>query len=123
MTQLQSSTSAAPQASGPINTLRLAVSGEAGNSTIFVTITPPNQPGADGTPEKRAPVDLCCVIDVSGSMDDDAAVPSETDKPLEVTGLSVMDVTKHAMKTIIASMGDGKFSHIYYTTRNSNRMP
>ena len=69
------------------NTLRLTVSGESGNSSVLVTVHPPREPGVDGTPPKRAPVDLCCVIDISGSMDDDAAVPSEQDKPLEVTGL------------------------------------
>lgn len=105
MTQI---TAPAPQAAGPANTLRLGLSTEAGGSSIYATILPPTQPGVDGTPAKRAPVDLCCVIDVSGSMDDNAAVPSEQDKPLEVTGLNVMDVTKHAMKTIIASLGDGR---------------
>jgi hypothetical protein len=103
MTQL-----ANQQVSGPASNLRLSLSAEAGSSSILATVYPPAEPGADGTPPKRAPVDLCCVIDVSGSMDDDAAVPSEADKPLEVTGLSVMDVTKHAMKTIISSMGEGK---------------
>lgn len=119
MTQLQTSnTSTAPQASGPANTLRLTVSADAGNSSLLATIHPPSQPGSDGTPEKRAPVDLCCVIDVSGSMDDDAAVPSEQDKPLEVTGLSVMDVTKHAMRTIIASMGeDDRLALVSFTNR------
>ena len=107
MTQI---TSPAPQAAGPVPTLSLSLSTDAGGSSIYATVLPPVQPGADGTPPKRAPVDLCCVIDVSGSMDDNAAVPSEQDKPLEVTGLYIMDVTKHAMKTIIASLGDGKRS-------------
>jgi hypothetical protein len=105
MTQI---THPAPQAADPVTTLRLGLSSDAGGSSIYATVLPPVHPGADGTPSKRAPVDLCCVIDVSGSMDDNAAVPSEQDKPLEVTGLNVMDVTKHAMKTIIASLGDGK---------------
>jgi hypothetical protein len=87
MTQFSTTTTPAPQASGPVNTLRLTVSAEAGNSSVLATVYPPSEPGASGTPPNRAPVDLCCVIDVSGSMDDDAAVPSEADKPLEVTGL------------------------------------
>jgi hypothetical protein len=87
MTQFSSTTTPAPQASGPTNTLRLSVSPKAGNSSILTTIYPPSEPGASGTPPNRAPVDLCCVIDVSGSMNDDAAVPSEADKPKEVTGL------------------------------------
>lgn len=40
-------------------------------------------------------------------MDDDAAVPSEQDKPIEVTGLSIMDITKHALRTILASLKEG----------------
>lgn len=106
MTQI---TGPAPQAAGPENTLRLGLSTQAGSSSVYVSVLAPSEPGADGTPTRRAPVDLCCVIDVSGSMDDNAAVPSEQDKPLEQTGLSVMDVTKHAMKTIIASLGNGIF--------------
>ncbi|PVF96238.1 hypothetical protein CPB86DRAFT_787124 [Serendipita vermifera] len=102
MTQLNNT----QQVSGPASNLRLTLSADAGNSSLLATVHGPAEPGSDGTPPKRAPVDLCCVIDVSGSMDDDAAVPSEQDKPLEVTGLSVMDVTKHAMKTIISSMGE-----------------
>jgi len=70
-----------------VNALRLSVSAEAGSSSVLATIHPPSEPGANETPPNRAPVDLCCVIDVSGSMDDDAAVPSEADKPMEVTGL------------------------------------
>ncbi|CCA72300.1 hypothetical protein PIIN_06234 [Serendipita indica DSM 11827] len=103
MTQI----SAQPQASAPETTFRLSVSTEAGNSSLLVTVDPPAAPGANGTPAERAPVDLCCVIDVSGSMDDDAAVPSEQDKPIEVTGLSIMDITKHALRTILASLKEG----------------
>lgn len=35
---------------------------------LLITITPPQQPLNPGTekPGKRAPVDICCVIDVSG---------------------------------------------------------
>jgi len=88
MTQYNfTSTTPAPQAAGPANTLRLTVSGEGGNSSALVTIHPPSQPGDAGTPPQRAPVDLCCVVDISGSMADDAAVPSEQDKPREMTGL------------------------------------
>lgn len=99
---------AAPQAAGPAQRFSLTVA-DSGNSTFLATIHPPSEPGVDRTPQDRAPVDLCCVIDVSGSMQDDAAVPSDQDKPMEVTGLSVMDVTKHALRTIIASMGERKF--------------
>lgn len=47
----------------------------------------------------RTPVDVCCVIDISGSMGSLAEIPSG-----ESTGLSILDIVKHAVKTIIKSM-------------------
>ena len=45
------------------------------------------------------------VIDVSGSMAAPAPVPGEEDS--ENTGLSVLDLTKHAARTIIETMNEG----------------
>ena len=54
------------------------------------------------------PCDIILVIDVSGSMDDEAPVP--TTDPLEKknrrNGLSILDLTKHAARTIIASLNE-----------------
>jgi hypothetical protein len=47
----------------------------------------------------RTPVDVACVIDISGSMGAAAEIPNG-----ESTGLSVLDIVKHAVKTIIKSM-------------------
>ncbi|KAJ3125841.1 hypothetical protein HK098_008154 [Nowakowskiella sp. JEL0407] len=49
-------------------------------------------------PLKRIPVDLCAVIDVSGSMGEQASLTNE------MSELAVLDVVKHAMRTIIAAM-------------------
>ncbi|KAJ3265364.1 hypothetical protein HDU76_012060, partial [Blyttiomyces sp. JEL0837] len=38
----------------------------------------------------RAPVDVVCIVDVSGSMDDPAIISSST--PQETTGLTVLDI-------------------------------
>jgi Mg-chelatase subunit ChlD len=57
------------------------------------------------TPEgQRAPVDVVVVIDVSGSMGDRATLKSESGK-MEDNGLTILDVTKHAVKTIIKILG------------------
>lgn len=50
----------------------------------------------------RTSLDLCAIIDVSGSMSTEARLSSG-----ETFGLSILDVVKHAMKTIIESMREG----------------
>ena len=44
------------------------------------------------------PHDICCVVDISGSMG--SAAPSATNDP-ETQGFSVLDIVKHAIKTIV----------------------
>jgi len=51
----------------------------------------------------RVPIDVVCVIDVSGSMNAAAELKTATGES-ESFGLSVLDIVKHAMKTIIASL-------------------
>ncbi|EPS40220.1 hypothetical protein H072_6003 [Dactylellina haptotyla CBS 200.50] len=80
---------------------------EHGSNNFLVTIVPPRAPEKvkEGS-FKRAPLDLCCVIDVSGSMEESAPAQSEDGKTKEDTGLTILDVVKHAMKTIIATLND-----------------
>jgi len=49
---------------------------------------------------KRLPVVLCCVVDVSGSMQVEAVVKDANGKS-ESDGISVLGVVKHSIKTII----------------------
>lgn len=65
-----------------------------GEACVVVSIQPPE--GVD-----RAPVDVCCVVDVSGSMGNASTVQG-IDGQTESHGLSVLDVVKHALRTVIA---------------------
>jgi len=50
---------------------------------------------------ERVPSDIVCVIDVSGSMSGDASTAGA-----EQTSLNLLDITKHAVKTIINTLGE-----------------
>lgn len=77
--------------------LELFVTPDKHSDDVLVTLSPPH----DG---KRIPVDICCVIDISGSMDTTATIPTEPGKPTESTNLSILDIVRHAIRTIIVNM-------------------
>lgn len=62
-------------------------------ATVMVSVQPPL--GNSATPS-----DICCVVDVSGSMGSEATVQNEKGDT-EVHGLSILDVVKHAVRTIV----------------------
>eukprot|EP01080_Neovahlkampfia_damariscottae_P007363 gene7363-11685_t len=51
---------------------------------------------------EKLPTQICCVIDTSYSMDDEASIKSDTGT--ENYGLTILDLTKHALRTIIKSL-------------------
>lgn len=53
---------------------------------------------------ERTPVDVCCVIDISGSMGIEAKIKTGNDEA-EGYGFSVLDLVKHSVRTIIAALG------------------
>ncbi|KAG5664877.1 hypothetical protein KAF25_008611 [Fusarium avenaceum] len=67
---------------------------------LLVKIEPPKEPSIR---IPHVPCDIVLVIDVSGSMVAAAPVPGESE---ESNGLSVLDLTKHAARTIIESMNE-----------------
>ena len=92
------------------------------NDGIIVKVTPPNDWDADGTTTTTAataaipgtpdahpphvPCDIVLVIDVSGSMSMGAPVPVAEGEALEDTGLSVLDLVKHASRTILETLNE-----------------
>ncbi|KAF7543440.1 hypothetical protein G7Z17_g10737 [Cylindrodendrum hubeiense] len=70
-------------------------------NALIVKIQPPVEPL---TQISHVPCDIVLVIDVSGSMASAAPVPGEDSS--ESTGLSVLDLTKHAARTIIETMNE-----------------
>mmetsp|Transcript_6078 Transcript_6078/g.6335 ORF Transcript_6078/g.6335 Transcript_6078/m.6335 type:complete len:818 (+) Transcript_6078:73-2526(+) len=63
---------------------------------------------------ERLPIDICCVIDISGSMESLAPAPSQG---IESCSLSVLDIVKHSVKTIITCLKDGdRLAIVSYST-------
>ncbi|CAF3487630.1 unnamed protein product [Fusarium graminearum] len=67
---------------------------------LLIKIETPKEPSVN---IPHVPCDIVLVIDVSGSMGQPAPVPGEDQ---ESAGLSVLDLTKHAARTIIESMNE-----------------
>lgn len=65
---------------------------------VIVTVQPPKAP--ENEKLSHVPCDIALVIDVSGSMGIDAPAPGENER----TGLSVLDLVKHACRTILSTM-------------------
>lgn len=65
---------------------------------VILKVQPPKGPANQKL--SHVPCDIALVIDVSGSMGADAPVPGEG----ESTGLSVLDLVKHACRTILSTM-------------------
>lgn len=66
--------------------------------TVCVSIQTP--PGTE-----RVPCDICVVLDISGSMGAEATITGASGQT-ESNGLSLLDVAKHGVKTIISTLCD-----------------
>jgi Mg-chelatase subunit ChlD len=67
------------------------------NGLTHISIKPPEGAGA------RAPCDICCVVDTSGSMGTEVEIHNSNNSK-EKYGLSQLDLVKHALKTIVHSL-------------------
>lgn len=55
--------------------------------------------------EIALPVDICCVIDISGSMGQDAYFQDPSDETKTISeGMNQLDIVKHAVKTVIHTL-------------------
>ncbi|KIO22248.1 hypothetical protein M407DRAFT_28196, partial [Tulasnella calospora MUT 4182] len=96
-----------------ISQIDLTLTADPTGKDVLITVKPPAAPITSAPKKekeekeekeelkaKRAPADFVLTIDVSGSMSSEAPVPGENER----TGLSVLDVVKHAANTIITTM-------------------
>jgi len=70
---------------------------DANDVTVLVKVVTP-------AGESRAPVDICCVIDISGSMGCAATIQNAQGQT-ESHGLTQLDVAKHGVRTVIKTLG------------------
>ncbi len=70
-----------------------------GSTPVLISVEPP-------AGSSRTASDICCVVDVSGSMSNDALLQGEDGSMSTSHGLSVLDIVKHALRTIIANLND-----------------
>lgn len=53
------------------------------------------------------PVDICCVIDVSGSMGEEAQFQDPNDETKHISeGMNQLDIVKHAVKTVVLTLSE-----------------
>jgi hypothetical protein len=82
---------------------------EVNNNVLLITVEPPATTSASA----RTSSHIVLVIDVSGSMGTSSTSGSNASgSPSESSALSVLDVTKHAAKTVINQLGAADFLSI-----------
>ena len=74
---------------------------EGGDSAVSIRIDVPELPGG----ATRQPVDICCAVDISGSMQQLAKYETD-DGTMKDDGLSILDIVKHGVKTIMHTLED-----------------
>lgn len=95
--------------SNPAPQVSLEVVADVETGTVLVEIVPT-------TVAARTPVDICAVVDVSGSMGVNAKMKDAQGQEVQ-DGLEVLDIVKHALKTIAQSLGRlDRFSLVAYSS-------
>ena len=89
----------------------LQVTASMRNQHVIVQVVPPNSKEA----VLRTPSSVVCVIDVSGSMGEEAKIKNDA-QTNETYGFNTLDLVKHALVTIIKSMTkDDKLSLVSFS--------
>ena len=84
--------------------LALSLHPLANKNGLIVEIVPPTEPAK---PVTHVPCDIVLVIDISGSMGSSAPIPANPGEVTENYGLTVLDLVKHAARTILSTMDAG----------------
>ncbi|KAF2418041.1 U-box domain-containing protein [Tothia fuscella] len=92
-----------PKQDGSTNEVGLDIHPIPSSNSLLVTVTPPKAPTKS---MKHVPCDIVLVIDVSGSMNSDAPAPVANPSEQERNGLTVLDLTKHAARTILETLDE-----------------
>ncbi|KAK1982066.1 von Willebrand factor type A domain-containing protein [Colletotrichum cereale] len=97
-------TTSTVQGDAPSEDVALSLHPLASRDGLLAKIAPPTQPAK---PVVHVPCDIVLVIDVSGSMGCSAPVPANPGEKAENYGLSVLDLVKHAARTVLETLDDG----------------
>ncbi|GJC89037.1 inter-alpha-trypsin inhibitor heavy chain H3 [Colletotrichum liriopes] len=97
-------TTSTVQGDGPSEDVALSIHPLPSQDGLITKIIPPKQPAK---PILHVPCDIVLVIDVSGSMGCNAPIPANPGEKTENYGLSVLDLVKHAARTILETLEDG----------------
>ncbi|KIW04784.1 uncharacterized protein PV09_03972 [Verruconis gallopava] len=82
--------------------VRVTVHEAAEKDGILISVKPPKVPAQ----LKHTPCDIVLTIDVSGSMSAEAPPPAINPNETEHNGLTVLDLVKHAARTIVETLDD-----------------
>ncbi|CAE8740655.1 unnamed protein product, partial [Polarella glacialis] len=104
-----------------------------GDLSLVVSSGQPGTGGLKGTPvlisvqpppgTGRTPSDICCVIDVSWSMTMEASVKAASGTT-ESNGLSMLDIAKHAVRTVISILGpEDRLCLVQFSRESSTVLP
>jgi hypothetical protein len=89
-----------------------------GDDCLLSVLPPKKVPGISQTPS-----DVCCVIDISGSMQIEAKIVTEGGQN-EGFGFSVLDLVKHAVNTIIQSLSaNDRLALVSYSSEAKTVLP
>ena len=79
--------------------------------------------GEGALSSRRPPIDLCCVVDISGSMGA-LATHEDDDGTVRDDGLSILDIVKHAVKTLAHILQEGdQMSLVVFSDTAETVMP
>jgi uncharacterized protein YegL len=73
---------------------------------LLVSVKPPRQPSSISGKLRHVPCDIVLTIDVSGSMSAEAPPPAVDPDDVERNGLTVLDLVKHAARTILETLDE-----------------